>query len=154
MRLFLLILLPFAVLIGAEPQPAATTDAGTKSSGASYGEPADVPPSRHGDWVLVLQSSPTATAEYLTYFQNRASALNDFVRRDHTHRWEPYFGVRKPDSGGIQLVFGEVDGQFGVVREDFPAFTTLLTKSEKDGGTGFPSASWVRVEGPYRAGSP
>jgi hypothetical protein len=105
-------------------------------------------PRRQGDWVLVLQSSPTATAEYETYFQSRANSLNDFVRRDHTHGWKPYFGVRKPNSGGIQLVFGDVDGQFGVVRDDFLAFATLLAKPEKDGGASYGSASWVRIEGP------
>ena len=95
----------------------------------------------------MLLSVPTATAEYETFYQSRANSLNDFVRRDHTHGWKPYFGVRKPSSGGIQLVFGDVDGQFGVARDEFLAFATLLAKPEKDGGANFGSASWVRVEG-------
>jgi hypothetical protein len=111
-------------------------------------EPVAATPRRLGDWVLVLLSYPTVSAEYETYFQSRANGLNDIVRRDHTHGWKPYFGVRKPSSGGIQLVFGEVDGQFGVPRDEFLAFATLMAKPDKDGGGNFGSASWVRVEGP------
>ncbi len=111
-------------------------------------EPVAATPRRQGDWVLVLMSYPTVSAEYETYLQSRANTLNDVVRRDHVHGWKPYFGVRKPSSGGIQLVFGEVDGQFGVVRDDFLAFATLMAKSGKEGGGDFGSASWVRIEGP------
>ena len=45
-------------------------------------------------------------------------------------------------------MFGDVDGQFGVPREDFLAFATLLAKPEKDGGGNFRSSTWVRIEGP------
>jgi hypothetical protein len=127
---------------GAGPAPG---PAGERPAPA---EPPPAPARRLGDWVLVLQSSPTASAEYETYFQSRANSLNDFVRRDHTHGWKPYFGVRKPNSGGIQLVFGEVDGQFGVPRDEFLAFATLLAKPTKDGGADFASSSWIRIEGP------
>jgi hypothetical protein len=109
-------------------------------------EPPAAPTRRQGDWVLVLQSSPTATAEYETYFQSRANSLNEVVRRDHSNRWKPYFGVRRPSSGGIQLVFGEVDGQFGVSRDEFLSLASLLAKPEKDGGGNFASEVWVKVE--------
>jgi len=127
---------------GAGPAP------GLAGSRIPAGEPAVATPHRQGDWVLVLLSVPTATAEYEKYYQSRATSLNDYVLRDHAHGWKPYFGVRKPNSGGIQLVFGDVDGQFGVVRDDFLAFATLLAKPEKDGGGNFISESWVRVEEP------
>jgi hypothetical protein len=107
-----------------------------------------MPARRQGDYVLVLTSSMSATSEIESSYAIRAKELNDYVARNPSHGWKQYFGVRKPASGGIQLVFGDVDGQYGLVKDDFLAFAALLAKPTKDGGAGYASSLWVRIDGP------
>jgi hypothetical protein len=106
------------------------------------------PAHRLGDYVLVLQSSPNATADIENYFKGRAKELNEYVARNPSHGWKQYFGLRRPSSGGVQLVFGEADGQYGIPRDDYLTFAALLAKPTKDGGAGYASSTWVRVDGP------
>jgi hypothetical protein len=102
---------------------------------------------RQGDFVLVLQSAKDATVEAEKFFQDKAAQLNDFALKNAGRGWKPYFGVRKPVSGGVQLVFGLVDGVFGVGRDDYLAFAEFLAKPPAQGGVGYASASWVPVDG-------
>ncbi len=101
---------------------------------------------RQGDHLLLLQSTPNATVESEKTYQDKAAQLNDFMAKNVSRGWKPYFGVLKPKkSGGLHLVFGVVDGTPGIAKEDFLAFAELLAKPQGQGGGGFGSASWVEI---------
>jgi hypothetical protein len=99
---------------------------------------------RQGDHLLLLKSTPNATPENEKAYQEQAAQLNDFMIKNASRGWKPYFGVLKPrKSGGLHLVFGVVDGTPGIAKEDFLAFAELLAKPQGQSGGGFGSASWV-----------
>lgn len=104
------------------------------------------PGKRLGDWVYLLQSQPNATVEASQFFEERARSLNDFVRQNPNRGWKPYFGVRKPANGGVELAYGLVDGVWGIDQTDFVAFAKLLADPTSKGGGGFASARWVKVD--------
>ena len=101
---------------------------------------------RQGDHLLLLESMQTATVENEKYYQEKAVRLNDFMTKNASRGWKPYFGVLKPKkSGGLHLVFGVVEGTPGIAKEDFLAFAELLAKPQSLSGGGFGSASWVEL---------
>lgn len=101
------------------------------------------PAKRLGDWIYILESRPNSAVEIVNSYEQRARELNEYVLKNSQPGWKPYFGVRKPDNGGVELVFGAVDrGVFGVDRTDFVEFAKML--SEPAGG-GYASARWVKV---------
>ena len=100
-----------------------------------------------GDFVLELQSSPQDDADTASRFEAQAKALNDFVRGGSNPAYKPYFGVRHSVSGSQQLVFGAVEGGFGVNRERFAAFAEIIAKPRSAGGAGYTNARWVQVGG-------
>jgi hypothetical protein len=101
---------------------------------------------RHGDHILLLQSAPTATVESVNFFEERARSLNDFVRQNNKAGWKPYFGVRKPNNGGVELAFGVVDGAWGINQSDYIDFAKLLSQPTAKGGAGYGQARWVKIE--------
>jgi hypothetical protein len=101
---------------------------------------------RQGDWVYLLQSQPNATVEATQFFEERARSLNEFVRQNSGRGWKPYFGVRKPANGGVELAYGLVDGVWGIDQADYVAFAKLLADPTTKGGGGFASARWVKVD--------
>jgi hypothetical protein len=105
-----------------------------------------VTPKRQGDAIYILQSQPNATVESVQYFEERARQLNDYVRQNPGRGWKPYFGVRKPANGGVELAFGLVDGVWGINQNEFLAFAKLLADPTAKGGGGFGSARWVKAD--------
>lgn len=108
-------------------QPEAPTDtpASTKSSGG---------------FVLVLQSVARANADTEGKFGANARQLNDFAQQNPKHGFKPWFGVRKPGNGGLQLVYGLVDGAFGINKDDFASLADTFDRA------GYKDAHWVRVD--------
>ena len=101
---------------------------------------------RQGDWVYILDSNSTMTAQSMHAIEQRARELNDFVLKNPTSGWKAYFGVRKPDNGGVELVFGEVDrAVFGIDKSVFEAFAKMLSQPTAKNGGGYASARWVKV---------
>lgn len=90
--------------------------------------------------ILVLASVSRAGGDVEARFRGDAERLNQFARQNERHGYQPWFGVRKPPSGGLQLVFGDRNGTFGVDRSAFPALTEALDRA------GYKGARWVDVE--------
>jgi hypothetical protein len=99
-----------------------------------------------GDYLLILTSVPSANGETERSYQDRASQLNDIMLKNSAKRgWKPYFGVRRPSSGGLQLVFGQVgEGVYGINRQEFDDFARMMAQPPPKGG-GYASASWVKL---------
>lgn len=90
--------------------------------------------------ILVLASVSRASGDAESRFRGDADRLNQFARQNARHGYQPWFGVRKPPAGGLQLVFGEQNGAFGVDRSAFPALAEGLDRA------GYKGARWVDVE--------
>ncbi len=115
-------------------------DAGNREAPA---EPTKTPAKPLGEWILVLTSDNVATPDLERKYQERAGQLNDIMAKNASRGWKPYFGIRRPENGGLQLVFGEVaDGVFGVSRKEFEEFAVLMAKSS---GGGYASAKWLKL---------
>ena len=72
-----------------------------------------------GDHVLVLESYTKITPERMQRMQDLAARYNSMARKYANDGYQPWFGVRKPRSGGVQLVFGALtEGVFGIPRND------------------------------------
>jgi hypothetical protein len=99
---------------------------------------------RLGDYLLVLNSTPNDTVDSDNFLQNQASTLNEYVAKNAHLGWRPYFGVRRPRSGGLQLVFGYANGQYGVSKDEFKDFAELIAKPRPE-GAGYRSAAWIKV---------
>ena len=98
-----------------------------------------------GPDLLVLTQVPSATPEMEQSYRQRAAELNKIMTKNEARGWKPWFGVRKPINGGLQLVFGEVsEGQFGVTRKDFDDFARMLAQPPPKGGN-YASAIWVKA---------
>jgi hypothetical protein len=94
-----------------------------------------------GEHLLVLTSENAFTPELERMYRDRADQLNDIMNKNASRGWKPYFGVRRPTSGGLQLVFGEVaEGVYGVNKKDFEDFARLMAQPK---GGGYASAKWV-----------
>ncbi len=111
----------------------------------------DVPSSptvakRQGDFVYVLRSQANATVDVTRSFDEDAKRLNDYVRANPNRGWKPYFGVRTPPNGGVELAFGLVDGVWGIDKEAFTAFAKLLAEPQSKGGGGFTNTRWMKVD--------
>jgi hypothetical protein len=101
---------------------------------------------RQGDAILLLQSVPSATVESVSFFEERARSLNDFVNKNNNRGWKPYFGVRKPVNGGVELAYGLVNGTWGINQNDFVEFAKLLAQPTSKGGAGYGQARWIKVD--------
>ncbi len=98
-----------------------------------------------GGDLLILTQVPTTTPEMEQFYRTRAAQLNKIMIDNAQRGWKPWFGVRRPTSGGLQLVYGEVaDGQFGIVRKDFDDFARMMAQPPPKGG-GYASATWVKT---------
>ena len=101
---------------------------------------------RQGDWIYILESSSTTTVEVENTYEQRARELNDFVTNNPKRGGGLYFGVRKPENGGVELLFGKVDrAVFGIDKSEFEAFAKMLSQPHAKGGAGYASARWVKV---------
>jgi hypothetical protein len=101
---------------------------------------------RQGDAILLLQSVPTATVESLSFFEESARKLNDYVKQNSSRGWKPYFGVRKPINGGVELAYGLVNGTWGINQNDFADIAKILSQPQSKGGAGYGQARWIKVD--------
>lgn len=125
--------------------------AGLAAGAAGNRETANAPAApgkRLGDWVYVLRSQPNAPVDAVSQYEGEARKLNDAMRlpQNASRGWKPYFGVRKPVNGGVELVFGAVDGVWGVDKSEFEAFAKLLAEPTSKSGGGYASARWMKVD--------
>jgi hypothetical protein len=111
------------------------TDTSTSGAGAA---------NRQGDYVLVLQAHKQ-DAEWENFLKGRAKMLNTYALANARSGWKPYFGVRKVVSGDVQLVFGDVDGHFGISKEGFYLLAQKLVTSQDQNGGGYTTATWENV---------
>ena len=94
--------------------------------------------------ILVLKSVPNSSNQAIEEFKAQANKLND-VAAKYPDMLKPYFGVRKPRSGGLQLFFGIIDGQIGVKKEDYEKLEGIMSKAKTSDGKGFPGARWISL---------
>jgi len=86
-----------------------------------------------GSAILLLASSRSPTME--TRFAALAQALNERAALEPA--LEPYFAVRRPTTvSGVQLVYGLVDGEFGVRQN--PAVESALRRE-------YPDLRWLEL---------
>jgi hypothetical protein len=93
-----------------------------------------------GKDVLILKSANKVTDEYEQDFGKKAARLNEVASKNVELGLRPWFGVRKPSSGGIQLVYGALDGKFGVNSEDFAELDKRFAKEKEYDG-----AHWMTL---------
>ena len=48
--------------------------------------------------------------------------------------------------GGLQFVFGQANGRFGINRAQFEDFARLLAAPKAKGGGGYASAKWLALD--------
>lgn len=134
---------------GARAEPAPTTverpsDKPTDSKPLDAETP--VAGKRLGDSLYVLKAVPSFNDQSRKQWQAEADRLNAVMQQNTAKGWKPYFGVREPENGGLQFVFGYANGQFGVDRVKFEDFARLLAAPAAKGGGGYTSAKWVAVD--------
>ncbi len=97
--------------------------------------------------VLVVMSAKvgTYTAAHEAQFEAQAREMN---RRAVAagDPYKPWFAVRKPANGDLQMVWGLVDGAFGVDREAHDAFRESLVKIEDGGKKPYAGVFWLPVD--------
>lgn len=111
---------------------------GPASAGTQVATDASAAPVRRGLLVLSSVAKPTSEAE--KQFRANADMLNAHARSQAQHGYKPWFGVRKPTNGGLQLVFGVVDGEFGVDRDAYASLAEALIRA------GYKDARWIPLE--------
>lgn len=76
--------------------------------------------------ILILQSGRGAVSDATRErFEAEAARMNGIAAE--RAGLEPWFGVRYPQSGGIQLIFGQVDGRFGIDQTSSVASAVFAT---------------------------
>ncbi|HYE08528.1 MAG TPA: hypothetical protein VEL07_23670 [Planctomycetota bacterium] len=97
--------------------------------------------------VLVVMSAKvgTYTAAHEAQYEAQAREMN---RRAIAagDPYKPWFAVRKPANGDLQMVWGYVDGAFGVDREAHDAFRESLVKIEDGGKKPYAGVFWLPVD--------
>lgn len=107
---------------------------------------APVPGKRLGDSLYVLKAVPSFNDQIKKQWQAEADRLNGVMVQNASKGWKPYFGVREPENGGLQFVFGYANKLFGVDRVQFEDFSRLLAAPTTKGGGGYTSAKWVALD--------
>lgn len=94
--------------------------------------------------VLILQSVPKSgsSQDTLNDFRTTADKLNQVVNQRPDLDIPPYFGVRRPRSGGLQLIFGVHNGTYGVDRSDFER----VRKTMRADPPGYTDAYWLPLK--------
>jgi len=100
---------------------------------------ADAPAADAGGHVLVLTSVARANADDEQRFTNDARRLNQYAEQNLRGGYKPWFGVRKPSSGGLQLVFGIVNGQVGIDKDAYKEMANALDRA------GYKGSHWEMV---------
>ncbi len=105
-----------------------------------------LPGKRLGNWLYILTAVPSFNDQTKKQWQTEADRLNGITLQNASKGWKPYFGVREPENGGLQFVFGYANGHFGVDRAQFEDLSRQLAVPKNKGGPGYTSAKWVAVE--------
>jgi len=118
--------------------------AGSRSTRATTPSDVDTSVSKSstnaGGYVLVLQSVARASAESEAKMGALARQLNDFADQNPRHGYKSWFAVRKPSNGGLQLVYGLVNGKFGIDKAGLEGFADTFDRA------GYKESHWVRVD--------
>ena len=93
-----------------------------------------------GAHVLVLQSVARSNAESESKLGTNARQLNEFAEKNPQQGFKPWFAVRKPGNGGLQLVYGLVNGSFGIDKDGNASLADTFDRA------GYKDAHWVRVD--------
>jgi hypothetical protein len=110
-------------------------------------DPESPPPGRRlGDSLYVLKTVPTASAVVRQQWQAEADNLNNIMRQNEARGWKPYFKLREPVNGGLELVFGWANGTYGIERAKFEELARLLAAPKSKNGGGYGTAKWMAVE--------
>ena len=104
------------------------------------------PGKRLGDSIYVLITVPTATPTVRQKWQAEADNLNSIMRQNEARGWKPYFKLREPVNGGLELVFGWANGTYGIDRAKFEELARLLAAPKNKNGGGYSTAKWMAVE--------
>jgi len=141
-----LLTLVVAFLIGRLSAPA-TAEVASAPVVQVPGKPQDpeapAPGKRLGDSIFVLRAIPRFEAAEKASWKKRAEELNDQSRK---LGYKDYFAVREPENGGLELVYGYANGQFGIDRSQFRDFAAMLQRPKEKGGAGYVAAAWKSVE--------
>lgn len=89
--------------------------------------------------LLILASVAKANGETETRFREDAKRLNAYAEQNAQSGYRSWFGVRKPSNGGLQLVFGMVNGVVGVDAAHFSSLVDVLIRA------GYKDARWIDV---------
>jgi hypothetical protein len=104
------------------------------------------PGKRQGDSIFVLTSTPTFTPALKQQWQAEVDRLNGVMKQNEAKGWKPYFALREPENGGLQFVFGQANGRFGIDRAQFEDLARQLAAPKAKGGGGYASAKWLAVD--------
>lgn len=105
-----------------------------------------VPGKRLGDSVLLLKDLASYTPADKTKWQQEVDWRNGQMKQNEARGWKPYFALREPENGHLQLVYGYANGQFGVDRKPFEELARLLALPSSKNGGGYTAAKWMAVE--------
>ena len=130
-----------------EPAPIATERPSEKPAESKPLDPEGPLPGKPlGDSLYVLKAVPSFNEQVKKQWQVEADRLNGVMLQNASKGWKPYFGVREPENGGLQFVFGYANKLFGVDRVQFEDFSRLLAAPTTKGGGGYTSAKWVALD--------
>ena len=104
------------------------------------------PGKRQGDSIFVLTSIPNPTPALKQQWQVEVDRLNGVMKQNDAKGWKPFFALREPENGGLQFVFGQANGRFGINRAQFEDFARLLAAPKAKGGGGYASAKWLALD--------
>jgi hypothetical protein len=141
-----LLTLVVAFLIGRLSAPASAEIASApvvQALGKPQDPEAPAPGKRLGDSIFVLRAIPRFEAGEKTAWKKRADELNEQSRK---LGYKDYFSVREPENGGLELVYGFANGQYGIDRAQFRDFAAMLQRPKEKGGAGYVAAAWKSVE--------
>ena len=85
-----------------------------------------------GDYYIIIQSVSRYSAEAEERFRNLQASHNQ--QAENSGRLAPWFGIRRPASGGLQYIYGEVaEGVIGIPRNDqTEGYLDLIRRTHDD----------------------
>ncbi len=99
-----------------------------------------------GSYVIVLESVDDASPDNIQHLNRSASDLNKIMIKNAALGWKPWFGVRQPENGQLQLVYGETsDGVFGIARSKLWEDFAQVMREKPPKGAGYAEARWMQV---------
>lgn len=122
------------------PMPINPTPVATGVPSASVEAP------ERGRFVFLLKSAPSTNEQLRQQWQKEVDRLNDVCRQNAAKGWKPFFALREPENGGLQMVYGQIDGRFGIDQAKFTDFARLLTTPKAKGGGDYSQGRWLSVD--------